>query len=341
MLKRPLLLLLLCFALSGAYAQRFEWNLHLDTRFDNREFDSELSRSKTIFGLNLMPEVGLGWGHGHSVMLGGSVPLHFGAPCFEEPAMMLAYYRYNSPLFRVHAGVFPHNRIMGLYTETFFDEEILFLRPYVSGALFQLVRDRNFLEIGCDWNSKSDGDRREKFTLFGSGKLNMGVFYLGFNYLMHHRAGSEVDPGVVDNVWVQPLAGLDLSKRMWLDSLVVQGSWLQSFQNDRENVGQYARAGGYQIETRLEKHRFGIYNTFYKGDNLMPYYPTYGSDLYWNNPFYQAKWFDRVEVYWNAVRTPAINLKLSTVHIYDGRVWNWQQLITFKINLNRKSCSSK
>ena len=48
-----------------AGAQTFEWDVHFQTRFDNREnANVPLAKSRTIFGSVLSPTIGVAWGEG-------------------------------------------------------------------------------------------------------------------------------------------------------------------------------------------------------------------------------------------------------------------------------------
>ena len=106
--------------------------------------------------------------------------------------------------------------------------------------------------------------------------------------------------------------------------------------------------GGVQIEAHVQKWNFGIHNTFYAGDNLMPYYVApfdnldYGPGLYWGEPFYRTdNIYDRLEIYWQPVRTSLMNLRVSSVHHYDGHKWGWQQKIIFTVNLGQNRIFNK
>ena len=72
-----------------------------------------------------------------------------------------------------------------------------------------------------------------------------------------------------------------------MQELSLRAGWINGFQNDRKYVGDYVTPGGVQIEAHVQKWNFGIHNTFYAGDNLMPYYVApfdnldYGPGLYW------------------------------------------------------------
>ena len=149
---------------------------------------------------------------------------------------------------------------------------------------------------------------------------------------MYHHAGTYLDDGVVDNVLLHPHVGIDLSGKTGMQELSLQAGWLQAFQNDRKCVGDYVTPGGVQIELKVQKWNFGIFNTLYAGKDLMPYYMAdpsldYGPGLYWGEPWYRTRHniYDRLEIYWQPVHTEIMKLRVASVHHYDGRKWGWQQ----------------
>jgi len=346
------ILRLLCFAglfaATSASAQEFLWNAGLDWKFDNREYKSEVNWPQTLFGARLTPEVGIGWGQSklpspHGLMIGVDLMADFGAETFNTTPDLIFYYRYDSPKFKAWAGVFPRHKTIGGYSNAFFSDSTRFYDANLDGVLLQYIGRRGYLEFACDWNSMQSEQRREKFMLFSSGRLNMPVLYMGYNASMYHHAGTIHAEGVVDNILLNPLAGVDLTRIAPLDSLTLQAGWLQAFQNDRDHVGKYVSPGGVQIEARVEKWQFGIFNTLYLGDGLMPYYHLYGNGLYSGEPFYRTETglYNRLELYWQPLRRRDLNLRVASIHHHDGKKWGWQQMISFRVNIDREMFSQK
>ena len=65
----------------------------------------------------------------------------------------------------------------------------------------------------------------------------------------------------------------------------------------------------------------------------MPYYSSYASSLYTGSPFYRTRddVYNRLEAYWYPFQNEKFDLKVSSVHHYDGGKWCSQQLITFRV----------
>lgn len=352
MKKTYLTILALCVA-SAATAQRLDYGLDFKVRFDNREYKSEFSGDKTLFGLKLVPEAGVRWGD-NRLMAGMDLTRHFGAKGDGQPdPELLLYYEYNNNRnFEAVAGIFQRDK-MGSYPRAFISGSKVFYDAAIEGALFRYYGRRGGAELACDWNSMITETEYERFLLYFSGFLRFGDFTVGHYAMMHHFAGSETDPGVVDNALQYSYAGYSFS----LDRVAVKNSgrtsqvkgtapknsyiragWLYASQNDRENEDKFVRPDGFMAEVQLQWRSFGVNNTIYLGDNLMPYYGRYGSELYVGDPFFRTTHgvYDRLEVYWKPRLNHGLHLKVSTVHHYDGDIWNWQQAITFSVDLHRK-----
>ena len=323
-------------------AQEVVWGASFDFFFDNREYKSEINWPQTLFGARIAPELGIRWAERHSLMMGIDLLANFGAKPFQTDNEIFGYYQYNAPKFKAFAGVVPRRKVIGDYPSAFFSDSVKYYDPNLTGLLLQYVGEKGYVEFGCNWNSMITNEKREKFLLFSAGRIRHGLFYAGYHLSMYHHAGTYLDDGVVDNVLLHPHVGIDLSGKTGMQELSLQAGWLQAFQNDRKYVGDYVTPGGVQIELKVQKWNFGIFNTLYAGKDLMPYYMAdpsldYGPGLYWGEPFYRTdNIYDRLEIYWQPVHTEIMKLRVASVHHYDGRKWGWQQKVLFSVNLGQR-----
>ncbi len=343
-MKKYLLTLSLLLTLCSArvFAQRFEWEVLLDSRFDNREYKSELNWPQTLFGARLTPQVGIGWGEGSSLMAGVDLMADFGAGTFATKPDVLFYYKYLSPRFNAYAGVFQRNRTMGSYSTALFSDSVRFYDANLEGLMLQYRGGHGFVELGLDWNSRISDTRREKFMIFSAGELRDRWLAAGYAMWMYHYAGTLTQSGVVDNVLVNPYLSFDLKRFIPLDSLTLRVGYLQALQNDRNNENVFVKPGGVLAELRLEWRRFGIFDSFYYGDNIMPYYERYGNGLYPGDPFFRTSdMYNRLEIYWEPIRRDDMRLRIASVHHYDGKVWDWQQVASFSIMLGHEKFRKK
>jgi hypothetical protein len=319
-----------------SYSQRIVWGVYFDTQFDNREYNSNFSKSQTLFGAELTPEIGLNWRKNSTLLIGATMIEEFGAKTFEKKPEVLLYYHYDSPKHSIFAGRFSRKSVIGKYSNAFFSDSIRFFDANIDGLLLQYKEEGGYAELAFDWDSRQSETRREKFMIFSSALQKKGIVYGGYNFSMYHYAMVTDGSGVVDNVWVMPFVGIDLDRRIFFDKFSLEVGWLQAFQNDRSNEGKYVKPGGVHIEAQIEKYEFGVINTLFRGDCMMPYYERYGSGLYRGDSFYSTTngKYNRLEIYWKPLRRGDMSLKISSVHHYDGHAWSWQQLASFTVNLS-------
>ncbi len=333
---RRILLALLFIPLSlSMTAQEFLWSVDVDMRFDNREYvKSKYNWSQTIFGGSLTPLVGIGW-QGHSLQVGLNALRDFGSPTKDMDLNFIFFYNYHDSRFNVSAGIIPRRQVIG-GSDAFFCDSIKFYDNTIDGLLLQYIpNEKSYIEVFCDWDGHQTETERERFIVYSSGRYYPLPWLFGeYEVMMHHYANtSHGEEGVVDNIWVYPRIGIDFGGKIWFDKFKVSAGWLQVAQNDRRREGEYVTPHGAQIEARIEKYRIGVYNTLYIGGCLMPYYDRYASGLYTGSVFYQTRddVYNRLEAYWYPFQNEKFDLKISTVHHYDGCTWNSQQLITFRV----------
>ena len=326
-----------------AHSQEIVWNVGLESVFDNREYKSNFNYSQTIFGAVLSPEIGLRWNESHSIMVGAHVLSEFGSPVKDITVDPAFYYNYQHKYFNISAGIVPFSQVIGTESRAFFNDSVRFFKRTISGLLLQYVKGKNYAEFYCDWDGRQSETRREKFTLYSSGRITKNILFGRYELSMHHHAGTTTGGGVTDNVWINPAIGVDLSHKAWLDSLTISAGYLQSFQNDRTNVGKYVTPKGAEISICIEKWNFGVYNSLFLGDNMMPYNQRFGSSLYWGDSFYSTtnNVYDRVELYWQPLKKKNFNLKVSSVHHFDGDNWSWQQFVKFCVKIDQNTFNKK
>lgn len=346
---RILLLLMLLFTVPTlSWGQVFLWDVDFDFRFDNREYGDPsrlVAPSGTLFGANLRPEAGIGWGYDHALKIGTTIPADMGSESFMGDPQLIAYYSFDGKEFRPTLGLFPRNKLQGRYSYAFFSDSYRFYNSTIEGLMIQYCRPDWFVEVGCDWNGLRSKTRREMFTIFLAGEDRKGLSYAGYTAILHHHAASDTARGVVDNALGEIYMGIDLTPLLHDISLWCQIGYLQAYQNDRLHIGTPTLPNGYEIDLQMKRDDMGLRNTFYKGENLMPYWELpyedaeggiYGHHLYSGDPFYRVGdkgFYNRLELYWQPELKDGINLRISSVHHFDGHHWGWQQVIALSVDI--------
>lgn len=360
-----ILILSLC-GLAPVAAQKFVWDVDFGLRFDNREYSGmQYVESNTIFGARLMPQIGLEWNNDsllaprHRLMIGVDLSAEFGDDRLDVGPVF--YYNYDSRQLDIYAGAFPRESMKGNYSRAFFSDEVLWRDRTLEGFLIRyngLRNDRNFVEVGIDWDSQKSGKRREKFMMFSAGNLRMPLHTgewqfdidLGYETTVYHHAASEEVTGVMDNILAYPYLGAELRSAPHDTRIYLRAGWLQAAQRDRKHGDGFKYPGGLQIELGARWRSLGINNTLYSGGDIMPFYDLadesgtfYGSGLYSGELFYHTSdgLYNRLEAYWEKQLGPAVSFRLSTVHHYDGDKWGWQQMLTLSVKFDNATYFGK
>ena len=128
---------------------------------------------------------------------------------------------------------------------------------------------------------------------------------------------------------------MNLSEKVHpLDSLDIRAACLVTVERNRAlGSGWHSPCGGW---LRLDAAwRFlGLTNTFYAGKPLLPAYREFGSGLYPGDPFYQARLYNRTDVYAYLLRNKFVSLRASLdFHVTPGSFIFYQKL-TLKVCLD-------
>ncbi len=324
-------------------AQQVVWGADLMYRFDNKEFRQVASsRSGTEMGVSLIPEVGIKWDQHHTVMVGADLRADIGSVVDRKFAALVLYYKYQRAGLTALFGNFRRDMLRGEYSTAFFDEGRYYNNRTMGGALVSYVGLLGRVEVACDWIGMPEGDNRERFMIISSGTIGYEKLYLGYQATMMHYAGSPKVRGVVDNGLTYGYVGSDLRDVLLFDHLRLRGGYFVGIQRDRLVMDGYDIPHGWQAEMTIERGRWGLYSTYYRGDNLMPYFDVvdsvgamYGSSLYYGDQFYRVPHgeYGRVELYWKPIINRYLTLRVSTIQHYDGRKWGWEQAVTLALNI--------
>ncbi len=346
MLRKLVLICVIAFCSMQMSAQNFLWEVDFRMMFDNREYEEmKTSPSLTNFGAVIAPRVGIGFGQGHSIMLGGHVDRYFGKSLPKYDAELTLYYQYEGPHLKINAGAFPYTRLAGDYPLAILDE-VTFFDTNMEGLLVRYEKETWSMELAMDWVGMYDSSTRENFYIYSYGRKEIGPVYGAYSFFMNHYSNSGLHEGVVDNVWLYPHVGVMLEKYLPLTKFDIRAGWLQTFQNNRSDGPEYDLPGGFQAELRLEKWGFGIYEMLYVGPSLMPYFylndaagKQYGTNLYTGVQFYanNSGLYNRLEVYYSptiAKVSEYLDFKIAVVMQYDGVNWGWQQIAQLVVNLD-------
>ena len=307
-------------------AQELEAAVNLHTFADNREYNKSERFSQTIFGLRFSPEIGLRLDSTHRIRLGFNALHEFGSTKFTDKIDPVAYYEYQKQDWNFYMGVFPRHQLLSDFPRAVLKDTFNYYRPNVEGMLLKF-ENKNWRQLlFIDWTSRQTATARENFIFGLSGQFKKDIFFVSHYAMMLHNAGPAIDiPGdhIEDNGALNIKAGLDLSRKTFLDSLTINVGGLMSFERTR-TIGSWQTPKGLMLELQMEYKRFGITNSFYKGE---------GHHIKYGDQFYTAKQYNRTDLTWRPRIYKGIEGMFTlSFHFVEGVVDN-QQAFGIRYNI--------
>lgn len=318
-------------------AQTFLYDVDFVMDFDNRESYNPYEASGTIFGVRLTPTIGVAFddsiGGQHRLMAGVSYIQPFGSRWRDCTVTPTVYYQYDSHGFRLNFGFLPYDYLFCSLPDYLRSDSLAFAYPNIQGALLQYRSKWGYIEMLCDWRGMMTPETREAFRIAGGGKFCYQWFYAGGFAQMNHLSHSTLVKGVCDDVVLNPLVGVNLASLTPLDSLSLQAGYIMGWQRDRKaNVSELAH--GFHADIALRWRFVGFRNELYIGQNQMPLYPAYGSILNQGDPHYQARIYNRTDLYLYLIRRSFVTAYAGWNLIYvQGYGLSHQQQLVCRFNL--------
>jgi hypothetical protein len=177
----------------------------------------------------------------------------------------------------------------------------------------------------------------EAFFMGFSGKYNMSIFYVQEFAYMFHFAGKmnpAVEEALHDNGVLLTSLGIDLSGKTIFDQLDFNGGWVVGLDRARADNTGWIDQNGFLSEARIEFKRIGLFNTFYVGKGQMYYYKDHNNELYWGDPIYRTKVYNRADFYIDFLKNKSVSTRLIySLHFAEGNVYH-EQALKVSINLN-------
>lgn len=323
---------------SEAISQDLNWKVGLSTFFDNSEFSrSAFKIPQTLSGVILSPELGLGWDSVHRISAGISLLHEFGSLKAIDKFYPTAYYSYNREPCRFIMGAFPRSYVLEDYPRIFFQDSISYYRPNINGIFLGMTRNQNYFNLWLDWTSRQTETTREAFFVGFSGRYNMGVLFAQhFGYMYHFFSVKNpvIQEALHDNILLLTSLGIDLAKKTGFARLEADAGWVVGLERARSDQTGWIKQNGLLFETKIEIRGIGLFNTFYKGQGIHYYYNDHKNDLYWGDPVYRAKTYNRSDIYVKFFQTGKVNLKLIySLHFVENRIYH-EQALKVALDLN-------
>ena len=319
-------------------AQKPFWEARLYSFFDNTEFGhSSYQIPQTMAGVRFAPALGFRWDSVHSLTAGIDMLHEFGSDKFLGDIYPTAYYKYDRQPFLFMMGAFPRDFAVRDYPRFFFQDSIRYYRPNINGILVAYSNEKLQLKLWLDWTGRQSPELHETFFTGFSGKYSHGLFYISNYWYMFHFAGKMdpvVDEALHDNILIMASVGLDLSGKTPFDILDINAGWVSGFDRARADMTGWFVQPGFLSEARIEYKHFGLFNTFYTGKGQMYYYNDHDNELYWGDPIYRARTYNRSDIYINFAENDLLNIRLIySLHFTEHTIYH-EQALKLSVNLN-------
>ena len=337
--------ILLAVALHAFNAQALKptWAVDFGAVFDNREGDQSYSSSKTYLFTSLAPEVGLKFTPTDRIAGGVVWKQPIGCEWEGHRLSPTLYFRHDgAPAdnpWSFSMGMFPRRQLTEEMPGFLWSDSLSYMQNNIRGLLVQYRRERGFADLYLDWRGMQTKEQREAFNIVFHGRWHPrhdNPFFIGGHAMMNHLARRKDAPEneyVVDNFIVNPYAGVNLQGRTPLDSLIVRGGPLLTIERDRANGNVWHAPVGAWIEAVGEWRWLGLKNSFYFGGRQFPNYDSFGGLLYQGEPFYKAKFYDRLDVYAHLYRNRFMDIQASLNFNFAGKAMNFSQREMLRVYL--------
>jgi hypothetical protein len=278
-------------------------------------------------GVHLAPELGLNLQNKHRIWLGFDGLHEWGSDEKIRSLDPVLYYEYAGKPFRFYAGAFPRQLALDKYPRMFFQDSITNYRPLLNGIFWELKVNGNYANVWLDWASRQTDKRREAFFMGWSGRYNRKPFYMQhFGYMFHFAKtkGREKPEPLHDNGLILTSFGLDLASGSPFEKLEVNAGWSAGLERNRE-IGVWNTPHGLLSELKVEYKGLGLFNTYYKGGSQQVFRNDYGAELYWGDPVYRAKEYDRLDFHIHFIKTGAVRLTFQySLHLMERQMYHEQ-----------------
>ncbi|MCQ2157577.1 MAG: hypothetical protein MJY53_04200 [Bacteroidales bacterium] len=359
-MKRIVISLLLAFSAIVANAQKFDYDVNFKYLFNNGSYGMSkdmFEQSTMINSAVLTPWLGLKLDNSedvtHRIMIGLDLRKDLGVKTkFDSATEILFYYNLEAKTddgtFFAIVGAFPRTFSEGFYDHAFFSDHNLFNDRFFDGFYLKYRTRKFYAELGADMLSLKQTNERMRFQAMTAGDWNFaGPLSFGWGGRFYYFGESELAPNTVLYGMVNPY--IKYSPKIGLDRFDLLFGWIQTYQHDL-GFGDVEMPGGASLVQHISNWGLGVENTFYFGNDLMPFYSYsynddfYAGNLYFAKAFYHTRinefsFYDRAEIYYSRDIASWVNVKLAfdfhfanptkSLSFFRG----WQQVLSLTFNL--------
>lgn len=340
MRKTLLSVLFISVAFQSVEAQKWDWEVHANSFFDNSEGNQAYRLSDTYGGFRLQPQLSLSTNdRKHQLTAGYDAFFEFGNQQKLDANGFLAYYQLHSDRLQISIGKFSRRIQKEELPDYLLCDSVKYYRPYVMGFDVQYTGDNGYLDVFLDWTFKRSETVREQFMAGAMARYNVGPMLLGINGYYYHYANVRLgNPdstlyGLHDNLLVHPYVGTSQKGICGLDSIDVRLGLLASIDRDRALDKKFHVPVGFLGELDMYWRRFGLNELVYLGKRHQYYGETGFLKYYWGDAYYRSPFYWRTGVTYTIVSDRFVALKAGLVFHVTDKGLHCNQMLTLSASL--------
>lgn len=252
---------------------------------------------------------------------------------------ILLYYDFklstDRHLAEVYAGIFPRAKRSGYYSLAMFSDADMLYNPNIEGLLLKYESKKVLAEAGLDCLGYKGLDRRLAYMAFTSGIYRPHKWAaIGWDGTYTTVSGSYLVNGAAQSLIFNPYLKFDAGYLLNIQEISLRAGGMLSYQHYLNVREEERMPMGIELVSTVRHWNAGIENTFFYGDNMMPFRSTSFIDDTWTNSaagtlykgerFYYtrrgyAAVYDRLELYYQPKISQCLDLKISAVgHFING-----------------------
>ncbi len=309
--------------------QRFGVDIDFFGYVDNREYKSQYTIDKTILGTIMSPKLYFAIDSNHRIFGGIHYNQDFGKHRENRgQTLPIAYYNFRNKNFDFALGHMPRFERLKDVPRLVLSDTLMYNRPNIEGMYLAFQKKQLKQALYIDWLSEQSYSQRERFIVGLSGKYRLGSFYLLDDALLYHNALTSNDSiveHIQDNGVAMLRAGIDVSRKTFLDSLTIDAGMVVGFDRVRSEY-DLRIARGFISNLYVGYRAFFLANTLYLGD---------AQHLPNGDSFYNRERYNRLDLGWIPFRKGNIEGKFTaSFHFAPDQTSN-QQAFTLRYKFGK------
>jgi hypothetical protein len=279
-----------------------------------------------MFGTQTFAEVGFKVDNRNSFSAGANFLYEFGSKASGNNLHPVFYYKHQTENIKLLLGSYGRKNLYQL-PDVLQHDTFQYYRPNSEGIFIEAIQSWGKQNVWLDWTSRQTMTDRETFLIGGTGIVSPANFFVRYDFIMHHHAGTaahDSNDHIRDNGGLAVMCGYNFTPFTSFDSLCLSTGITGSYDRLRHV---------YELDYRLG-NIWEIY-ALYKGLGIK-------SMLYWGegqtqmvgDGLYSAKFYERTDFIWQFARKGPVKAEVKFSLHFLPEVVDMSQSLTVYLDIN-------